>query len=142
MLRAATALAVALALVACGPAPAPSTTVYPSATAFPTWSALPTGTPGPGLGAFPRLPTTELPIDVAAALQAILNEAVDTLDAPGVAAAVIVADRGTWAGAAGTAGLEPDRSANRGRDVPVRTWSWLRPNASSTRCSVGLTPSK
>jgi D-alanyl-D-alanine carboxypeptidase len=40
---------------------------------------------------------------VAAALQTILNEAVDTLDAPGVAASVIVADRGTWVGAAGTA---------------------------------------
>jgi len=103
VLRAATALAVALALVACGPAPAPPATVYPSATVSPTGTALPTGTPGPGLGAFPRLPTTELPIDAAAALQAILDEAVDTLYAPGLAAAVIVADRGTWAGAVGTA---------------------------------------
>lgn len=78
----------------------------------PTRTAIPSGTPGLGLGAFPRLPTTELPIDVAAALQAILNEAVDTLYAPGVAAAVIVADRGTWVGAAGTADgaapLEPN----------------------------------
>jgi D-alanyl-D-alanine carboxypeptidase len=103
VLRAATALAVTLALVACGPVAAPSTTVYPSATVVPTGTALPTGTPPPRLGAFPRLPTTELPIDAAASLQAIVDGAVDTLDAPGVAAAVIVADRGTWAGAAGTA---------------------------------------
>jgi D-alanyl-D-alanine carboxypeptidase len=40
---------------------------------------------------------------VAAGLQAILEEALDDLHAPGLAAAVIVADRGTWAGAAGTA---------------------------------------
>ena len=85
----AAAVAVALALVACGPAAAPSAT--------------PSGTPGPVLGAFPRLPTGDLPVDVTASLQTILDEAVDDIDAPGIAAAVIVADRGTWAGAAGTA---------------------------------------
>ena len=58
---------------------------------------------GASLGAFPELPTGELPEDTAAALQAILDEEVDTLDAPGIAAAVILAGHGTWAGAAGTA---------------------------------------
>jgi D-alanyl-D-alanine carboxypeptidase len=60
-------------------------------------------TAAPALGAFPPLPTGTLPEGTAASLQAILNKAVDTLDAPGIAAAVIVAHRGTWVGAAGTA---------------------------------------
>jgi CubicO group peptidase (beta-lactamase class C family) len=94
VLRAAAAVAVALALVACGPAAAPSAT--------------PSGPPGPGLGAFSRLPTGDLPVDATASLQTILDEAVDDIDAPGIAAAVIVADRGTWAGAAdGAAPLDP-----------------------------------
>ena len=39
----------------------------------------------------------------ATALQAVLDDARDTIGAPGLAAAVIAAGRGTWAGAAGTA---------------------------------------
>jgi D-alanyl-D-alanine carboxypeptidase len=55
------------------------------------------------LGAFPALPTGKLPEETAAALQAVIDEAVQPLDVPGIAAAVIVADQGTWVGAAGTA---------------------------------------
>ena len=100
---AAIVLAGGLALVACGPGAVPSTTADASAIVRPSGTAVPTSAPGPALGAFPPLPTADLPVAVASVLQAILDEAVETLDAPGIAAAVIVADDGTWVGAAGTA---------------------------------------
>lgn len=86
MLRKAAAFAIGLALVACSPAPGPSATLSPY-----------------GIGAFPELPTSELPEDMAAPLQEILDESLDALRVPGIAAAVIWAEHGTWAGAAGTA---------------------------------------
>lgn len=66
-------------------------------------SAAPTSAAGPALGAFPAPPTGELPGDAVAALQAVLDQALDALEAPGIAAAVILADQGTWLGSAGTA---------------------------------------
>jgi D-alanyl-D-alanine carboxypeptidase len=87
----------------CGPAAAPSSTESPSTTATPTGTAGPSREPGLKLGEFPPIPAVELPVDVAARLQAVVDDAVATLNAPGIAAALIVADGGTWVGAAGTA---------------------------------------
>jgi D-alanyl-D-alanine carboxypeptidase len=89
MLRTAAALAIGLALVACGQTAGPSTPEG-SSVAY-------------GLGAFPALPTGRLSSDLAAPLQKVLDDAIDAADVPGVAAAVVWADHGTWAGAAGTA---------------------------------------
>lgn len=97
VLRTAAAIAMGLAVIGCGPASRPSSAVSPSP------AALPTATAARGLGAFPPLPTAELSEDKAATLQAILDEAVDGVHAPGIAAAVISADDGVWVGAAGTA---------------------------------------
>jgi D-alanyl-D-alanine carboxypeptidase len=97
VLRKAAALVMGLALVACSQASRPSPTFAPSVTAVPTATAV------LSLGAFPPLPTNELPEGIAAALQGILDDAVDELGAPGLAAGVISADQGTWVGAAGTA---------------------------------------
>jgi CubicO group peptidase (beta-lactamase class C family) len=55
------------------------------------------------LGAFPAVPTGKLPEEQAAKLQAVLDRGLNATRAPGMAAAIIVADQGTWAGAAGTA---------------------------------------
>lgn len=85
----------ALALVATGVPSRPSAAVASAPAVVPN--------AGPGLGAFPTLPAHALPQDAAAALQAVIDEAVRRLGAPGIAAAVIVADRGAWVGAAGTA---------------------------------------
>jgi D-alanyl-D-alanine carboxypeptidase len=69
----------------------------------PRATALADRTPGPELGSFPPIPTDALRSDLEAGLQTIVDDAVDTHVAPGIAAAVIVADRGAWVGAAGTA---------------------------------------
>ena len=55
------------------------------------------------LGEFPPFPDEPLPGSTAEALQATLEAAVEDGTFIGVTAAVIVADRGSWAGAAGTA---------------------------------------
>lgn len=52
-----------------------------------------------GLGDFPEFPEGSLPEPVAASLEAVLDEAVQRFR--GVTAAVIVADSGSWSGAAG-----------------------------------------
>jgi D-alanyl-D-alanine carboxypeptidase len=105
--RAAATLVVIVMLLACSPSSAPSPTatptVAPTATASLQATALPTGTPGLQLGEFPPIPTAELPADIAASLQVILDGAVGDIDAPGIAAALVIADLGTWVGAAGTA---------------------------------------
>jgi len=79
-------------------------------------AAPPSASPAPSgafhIGAFPEAPSSPLPADLSAALQGVLTAALNDLGAPGVAAAVIAADRGLWAGAAGTsdgtAPLDPD----------------------------------
>ena len=69
--------------------------------AKPTSTASPTATVPYSLGHFAAPPTEALPAASASALQAILDQAVPNL--PGVSATVIVAGRGRWSGAAGTA---------------------------------------
>jgi D-alanyl-D-alanine carboxypeptidase len=69
--------------------------------AKPTSTASPTATVPYSLGHFPPPPTDALPNETASALQAILDRAVPNL--PGISATVIVAGRGTWSSAAGTA---------------------------------------
>jgi len=64
-------------------------------------TASPTATVAYSLGHFTAPPTEGLPAASASALQAILDQAVPNL--PGVSATVIVAGRGRWSGAAGTA---------------------------------------
>lgn len=103
-------LVTVLALAACGPAPA--LPMPPSAAVGPEGSAVPDVTSDPKLGEFPPIPTVPLPADTATDLHAVLGHSVEDLRAPGIAAAVVVADRGTWVGAAGTADgttpLDPD----------------------------------
>jgi D-alanyl-D-alanine carboxypeptidase len=86
---------------ASGPLITPGVPSTPGASS--TSTASPTASvPAPyGLGHFPAPPTGALPAVTASALQAILDRAVPNL--PGVSATVIVAGRGTWSGAAGTA---------------------------------------
>ena len=63
------------------------------------------------LGEFPEFPGAPLPKETAAALQTVLDSVVEEGTFPGVTAAVIVAERGHWAGAAGSAddvALTPD----------------------------------
>ncbi len=74
------------------------------------------------LGRFPEFPRGPLTDPTAAALQAVLDEAVENGTFTGVTATVIVADRGSWTGAAGsmdgapvTPGL-PSPDAQRGQE--------------------------
>lgn len=104
------ALVVVLAVVGCGggqpPATAsrsPSAPTAPSPVSPSAPASIPSPAHGFGLGAFPEVPIGDLPAAAATALQAVLDDARDTIGAPGLAAAVIAAGRGTWAGAAGTA---------------------------------------
>jgi D-alanyl-D-alanine carboxypeptidase len=77
--------------VTSSPGAKPTTTASPKATVRAPYS----------LDHFPAPPTEALPAASASALQAILDQAVPNL--PGVSATVIVAGRGTWSSAAGTA---------------------------------------
>ena len=59
------------------------------------------------LGHFPVVPTDSFSTSTVAALQAVLDAAVEQ-GLPGISATVMVADRGTWSAAAGTAdGVHP-----------------------------------
>ena len=59
------------------------------------------------LGHFPDVPRDAFPISTAGALQAVLDAAVEQ-GLPGISATVLVAEGGTWSGAAGTAdGVHP-----------------------------------
>jgi CubicO group peptidase (beta-lactamase class C family) len=65
------------------------------------------------LGEFPEFPKGSLPESVAASLQAVLDGAVEQGTFHGLTAAVIVAESGSWSGAAGIGGyggtlLTPD----------------------------------
>jgi D-alanyl-D-alanine carboxypeptidase len=96
LLRAAV-VAASVSLAACGQASAPSQSVSRAQAGHPS------ETPDARLGGFPSPPTGNLPLDVSARLQAIVDAAPDMHDVPGIAAAVIAAGAGTWVGAAGTA---------------------------------------
>src|SRR5207342_3312285 len=54
------------------------------------------------LGGFPEFPGGPLPESIAARLQAVLDEAIRKGTFTGVTAAVIIADHGSWTGAAGS----------------------------------------
>jgi D-alanyl-D-alanine carboxypeptidase len=60
------------------------------------------------LGHFPDVPTGSFSDSTVSSLQAVLDAAVKQRGLPGVTATVLVADRGAWSGAAGTAdGMNP-----------------------------------
>lgn len=112
------AIVLALALAACGgrvtPASEPSgsgataaasSSSTPAATGQPTPAAS-ASSPAYQLGAFPALVEAPIPATTAAHLQEILDKAVESGQGPGLTAAIISADRGTWVGAAGLADSE------------------------------------
>lgn len=91
-----------------------SASAVPSATTTAATGAIPASptsspsaaAPAYTLGHFPDAPAAPLPEATARALQAVLDAAVGRL--PGITATVLVAGRGTWSGAAGTAdGVHP-----------------------------------
>jgi D-alanyl-D-alanine carboxypeptidase len=96
----------AFVAAACSPSSAPATA--------PSESTADTGSDTQrsyALGEFPAFPDGALPGSTAEALQAALDATVEDGTFIGVTAAVIVADRGSWAGAAGSAdgvALTPD----------------------------------
>lgn len=96
----------ALVVAACGPSS--------GSTASPGGSTADTGGNAPGaytLGEFPPFPDEALSASTAEALQAALDGAVEDGSLNGVTAGVIVADHGSWTGAAGSAdgmALTPD----------------------------------
>jgi CubicO group peptidase (beta-lactamase class C family) len=106
---------------ACGtpaaPTPEPSVTGS-SGLAQPTAAATPARTPGiaspreetpapHALGRFPGFPTGAIAGPTAAALQRVLDDAIQEGPFEGITAAVVVADQGSWAGASGSAGGTP-----------------------------------
>jgi len=100
-------LVLAFVCAACDASSSTSATTPPSTTTVSGPDAPRTYT----LGGFPEFPDESLPGSTAAALQAALEEAVENGLFTGVTAAVIVADRGSWTGAAGSMGgvpLTPD----------------------------------
>jgi CubicO group peptidase (beta-lactamase class C family) len=104
----------AFVVAACGTAlttlpPSGATAASPTA-ASPT-AASPTATspdaPHYALGRFPEFSGGSIPASTTEALQAVLDAAVDDGTFVGVTAAVILADRGSWTGAAGSWGDIP-----------------------------------
>lgn len=85
------------------------------ATACGGGSSVPDGTANTGddtsppyaLGALPEFPDAPLPTSTGAALQAVLDDAVGQDMFKGITAAVIIAGRGNWAGASGSADRIP-----------------------------------
>ena len=104
---------VAVGLLSCGcssPIQTPDPSLSPGGPSPTVVSSIPTSSPVEGaynLGHFPEVPTRPLSDETAAALQAILDAAVEG-GLPGITATVISADGGVWSGAAGTAdGVQP-----------------------------------
>jgi D-alanyl-D-alanine carboxypeptidase len=105
-------MALLLLLAACGgddassadQVPAPSAHVSATDRAS---SLEPSPSPVYALGGFPRFPEEALPSSTIDGLQAALDDAVERGAMNGVTAAVIVADQGSWTGAAGSAGGTP-----------------------------------
>ena len=91
---------------ACGPsAPATGSGNDPATGSSAATTANPSRTYA--LGEFPEFPEEALPGTTAEALQAALDAAVEEGTLTGVTAAVIVADEGSWTGAAGSANGSP-----------------------------------
>jgi len=88
-------------------APSANSAASPLAPAPPTTGAY-------GLGEFPEPPTKAFSSTTGAALQAVLDAAVDN-GLTGVTATVMAADRGVWSGAAGVTGeaLEPMKTGSQ-----------------------------
>ena len=92
----------ALASAACGSSSAPA-------------AAHPGGTTETGantqrtyaLGEFPEFPDGSLPESTTVELQTVLGEAVEKVTFTGITAGVIIADRGSWTGAAGSRTILP-----------------------------------
>lgn len=105
------AVVIVVTLAGCAPASPsgsdPPVSVEPSAVAEATPSAESTPSPTFALERFPDFPTGGLPGSIAKALQAELDARIEAGTFSGVTAAVIVADRGSWTGAAGSAGGTP-----------------------------------
>jgi D-alanyl-D-alanine carboxypeptidase len=110
-------IAVALVASACSAGtPGPGTTDAPVLASRSSPTMAQTATPGATrsgtagsyeLGHFPAVPTGSLPDATTAALQAVLDQAVRE-GLPGITATLLVAGRGAWSGAAGTAdGVKP-----------------------------------
>jgi D-alanyl-D-alanine carboxypeptidase len=98
----------AFVAAACSPSSAPTTA--------PREATAGTGGDAPrtyALGEFPPFPDEPLPESTAEALQAALDATIEDGTFIGVTAAVIVADRGSWAGAAGSADGIPLTSDSR-----------------------------
>jgi D-alanyl-D-alanine carboxypeptidase len=91
----------ALAVAACG-SPGETITSTPDATTLPATTTTVANAASFALGEFPEFPKEKLPDTTAAALQSVLESAVEEGTFAGVTSAVIVADRGSWTGAAGT----------------------------------------
>ena len=92
----------AFVAAACSPSSAPATA--------PREATADTGGDAPrtyALGEFPPFPDEPIPESTAEALQAALDTTIKDGTFIGVTAAVIVADRGSWAGAAGFADDSP-----------------------------------
>jgi D-alanyl-D-alanine carboxypeptidase len=103
--------AVAIVVTLAGCAPATPSGSDPPARIEPSAVAVATPSPTFALGQFPDFPTGVLPGSIAKALQAELDAKIEAGTFSGVTAAVVVADRGSWTGAAGSAGgisLTPD----------------------------------
>jgi len=102
---------VAIVVTLAGCAPATPSGSDPPARIEPSAVAVATPSPTFALGQFPDFPTGVLPGSIAEALQAELDARIEAGTFSGVTAAVVVADRGSWTGAAGSAGgisLTPD----------------------------------
>jgi CubicO group peptidase (beta-lactamase class C family) len=108
------ALVAAACAAPAAPSPVPSV-ASASQTAQATFETTPTPSPSVAspapetpppyaLGRFPEFPTQSIPQASAAALQGVLDAAVEDGTFAGITAAVIVADQGSWAGASGSAG--------------------------------------
>lgn len=103
--------AVVIVVMLAGCAPATPSGSDPPAGGEPSTVTEATPPPTYALGRFPDFPTGALPGSIAEALQAELDARIEAGTFSGVTAAVIVADRGSWTGAAGSAGgnsLTPD----------------------------------
>lgn len=95
------AMAVLIAGCSASPEARPTPAEPTSEVAVGTTALSPQPSPTVTLGEFPEFPKGSLPESVAASLQAVLDGAVEQGTFLGLTAAVIVADSGSWSGAAG-----------------------------------------
>ncbi len=92
-----------LLILACVGAACSASSAPTTASDNATRESSPGGSRTYSLGEFPPFPDEPLPSSTTGRLQGVLDAVVEDRSITGVTAAVIVADRGNWAGAAGTA---------------------------------------